>query len=116
MRTNARTTNTMIDAVSQQAVIYLKKKNKGMPSRNQYLVELMTPAVRDAEERRPPSPAACAWVGKAAQRPWVSLLFAASPRCWVAAGGKQHTRAGARVLVPVPVPSRVQVRARVLVC
>lgn len=89
-----------------------------MPSRNQYLAELTTPAVRDAEERRPPSPAACAWVvGKADQRPLVSLRFAASPR-WVVVGGKQHIRAGARVLVLVPVlmQSQVQIRAQAPVC
>jgi hypothetical protein len=86
-----------------------------MPSRNQYLAELTTPAVRDAEERLLPSPAACAWVVKADQWPSVSLQFAASPR-WAVAGGKQHIRAGARVLVPVPVQSQVQIRAQVPVC
>jgi hypothetical protein len=92
-----------------------------MPSRNQYLAELTTPAVRDAEERRLLSPAACAWVGveKAGQRPWVSLRFAASPR-WAVAGGKQHIRAGTRVrvlvFVLVSVQSQVQVRAEVPVC
>jgi hypothetical protein len=83
-----------------------------MPSRNQYLAELTTPAERDAEERRLLSPAACAWVGKAGLQPWVSLLFAGSLH-WVVAGGKQHIHAGAGVQVQVHLqvaaPSQVPV-------
>ena len=70
------------------------------------------PGVRDAEERQLLSPAACAWVEKADQEPWVSLRFAASLH-WNVAGGKSHIRAGARA--PVPVQSRVQVRPQALV-
>ena len=94
---------------------HLKKKKKCIPSRNQYLAELTTPAVRGAEERLLLSPAACAWAEKADQRPWVSLRFSVSPR-WAVAEGKQHIRAGVRVVVRAPVHSQVQARAQVLIC
>jgi hypothetical protein len=89
----------IINAVSRHA----EMKKERMPFRNQYLAEL-TPTVRDTEERRLLSPAACAWAGEAGLRPWESqMMFAASLR-WVVGGGKQDMRAarGARARrVPV---------------
>ena len=43
----------------------------------------------------------------------MSLRLAASPR-WAVAGGKQHIRAGARVVVPVPMPVQTQVQVQVV--
>jgi len=62
-----------------------------MPFRNQYLAELTTLAVRDAEERPHPSPAVCAWFGKGCLSPWVSLRLAETRHWrWVGVGGMQH--------------------------
>jgi hypothetical protein len=84
-----------------------------MPFRNQYLAELTTLAVRDAEERPLPSPAVCAWFGKACLSPSVSLRLAESRQWrWVGVGGMQHILAesGAQVLVLVLALAQIQVR------
>jgi len=88
-----------------------------MPFRNQYLVELLTPAVKDAEERQLLSPAVCAWVEEAVGlRPWVSLRSFASP-CWDGAGGKLHIRAerGPPVQAQAPGQGQGEVRSWVLI-
>lgn len=92
-----------------------------MPFRNQCLAELLTPTVKDAEERQLLSPAVCAWVeGAVGLRPWVCLRFFASP-CWDGAGGKLHIRAErgppvrAQAPGPRPVPGRGEVRSWVLI-
>ena len=76
-----------------------------MPFQSRYLAEVPTPRVKDAEERQFPSPAVCAWVGKAGRRSWVSPLSVESPR-WDAAVGKPHIRAerGARAQAQARVP------------
>jgi len=76
-----------------------------MPFRNQYLAELTTLAVRDAEERPHPSPAVCAWFGKACLSPLVSLRLAETRHWrWVGVGEMQHMLAerGAAVLLLLP--------------